>query len=183
MAYWLKLDDIDDEEEEGEADGNRAVDAAQVLGDESPLEFDRGYASVDDEEDADTLAQRYVHIERADPPEWSDEADYESGGGGEDHPDEQTHAEERGLAEGGDGGGGDEDAGTADAEDTDETPDSVDDAPFDPREYTIDELGAELDGRDLDDDQLDALADAERDTQGRGGALDTIDDHRTDTEG
>lgn len=185
MAYWLTLDNLD------ESDGTHDVDAAQVLGDDSPLTFDRGYASVDDEETADDLARRYVHVERARPPDWAaedreedapsaeeqaeerddiDADDVGEGGGGEADIGEQTHAEERGI--------GDEDGDRAEqAADTDE---AAADAPFDPSEYTIDELDGELDSRNLDSDDLDALAAAERDGEDREGALETIDDHRSE---
>lgn len=115
MAHWLRLDTVD--EDDGET---REVEAQQSLGDESPLEFERGYASVEDEETADDLARRYVHIERATPPEWADDqpeeepltaeqqaerrddldpSDVGKGGGGQDAEGEQTHADQRNMAD------------------------------------------------------------------------------------
>lgn len=170
MAYWLRYDGTRDHD-----DGTHEVQAGQVLGEESPLVFEDGMASVGDEETADTLAQRYVHLERTPPPMSERDYDSEEGGGGQSHPDEQTNAEARGVGQdddeydGGDGNG-----------DADETPASVDNAPFDPSDYTIAELSDELDGRDLSDDELDALADAERDTQDREGVHDAIDSYRAD---
>lgn len=65
MAYWLELT-LDDPDAEHE------VNAEQVLGDSSPLVFEDGYASVDDEADAAEMARRYSSIERSTPPEGED---------------------------------------------------------------------------------------------------------------
>lgn len=117
---------------------------------DEPLEFSDGEAVVDDEDTARQLAERHTHVQFAGR-----------------------------VVDGGDADG--EAAGAeADTGGEDETPDSVEDAPVDPREYTIGELDDDLDDRDLNDDQLDALAQAERDTQDREGALDTIDDYRSE---
>lgn len=74
-----------------------------------------------------------------------------------------THVEYVGPVDAGDGG------------DTEAEPAAT---PFDPGGYTIDDLESELSDGDYSDDELDALADAERNGQDREGALDTIDSHR-----
>jgi len=54
----------------------------------------------------------------------------------------------------------------------------VPDPPFDPAEYTVDELHAALDDGDYSDAELDALADAEAAEEGRTTALEAIADYR-----
>lgn len=65
-----------------------------------------------------------------------------------------------------------------DSDDSSETNDDAADAPFDPAEYTIDDLADELDGGDYSADDLDALLAAERDGQDRDGAKDVLLDAR-----
>ena len=48
------------------------------------------------------------------------------------------------------------------------------DAPFDPSEYTVDELEEELEDGDYSEEELAALAEAERDGEGRDSALDLL---------
>lgn len=169
MAYWLRHDGTRDHD-----DGTHEVDAEQVLGEESPLVFEDGMASVDDEETADVLAQRYVHLERARPPMSERDNDPEEGGGGQSHPDEQTNAEARGVGQADEEYDGGDDGGDGDGADTAD----VDGAPFDPNDYTIGELSDELDGNDFSDDDLSALDRAEREGKDREGAHDAINDHR-----
>lgn len=183
MAHYLRLT-TDDQ------DGDHEVNAEQVLGDESPLVFDEsGYASVEDEDDADALARRYNLIERADPPEdRSEGAKTPQERREERQAERQTETDEGGDVHGSEGpvGAAEETGNTEtaaeDSETQDESAEDTDtepaDAPFDPGEYTIAELDGELDDRDLSDEELDALAEAERNGDDREGALDTIDDHR-----
>lgn len=68
-----------------------------------------------------------------------------------------------------------------DATDTDEGDDDAEagEAPFDPDDYAVGDLREELEDRDLSDDELDALEDAERaDGDARSTALEAIDDQR-----
>lgn len=66
---------------------------------------------------------------------------------------------------------------TSDSEDDDAAADP-DDAPFDPGEYTVDELGDKLDSGSYDDAELDALRAAEDDGKGRATAVGTINGAR-----
>lgn len=50
--------------------------------------------------------------------------------------------------------------------------------PFDPTEYTVDELDSRLADNDYTDDELAALRDAEESGEGRTSALDVIGEHR-----
>ena len=49
-------------------------------------------------------------------------------------------------------------------------------APFDPSDFNVDQLAAEIEGQDLTEEQLQALFEAEEDGEGRTTALDTIED-------
>lgn len=120
---------------------------------DEPLEFSDGEAVVEDRETARSLAQRHVHLQFAG--RVTDDSD-----------------------------AGDTDTSDADEADEggEETPDAVADAPFDPGDYSVGSLRDELDDRDLSDDDLAALADAERAGDDRTTALDAIEDHRSDTE-
>lgn len=55
-------------------------------------------------------------------------------------------------------------------------PDDDVEPPFDPSDYTIDELEAELAERELSDDERSALLKAEREGDGRTGAVDAIEE-------
>lgn len=90
---------------------------------------------------------------------------------------ESEEAESAGESES-DGSEGESSSGEAEAaESGDESPDEESEVepPLDPSDYTIDELKAELSARDLSEEEIEAIEDAERDNGSRTGALDVIE--------
>jgi len=122
---------------------------AQLPGGE--LHFEDGEATVSDDVDLDGRLDRYPHLERGSPPEPTEAGTQAAA----DTPDTDADADV------------DADEPAAEAE-------SEADAPFDPREMTVDEVRAAVDEYDPSDDERQVLADLEDAGDDRTTALDAI---------
>lgn len=139
---------------------------SQILGDDSPLEFDEdGYAFVEDPVLADKLLAMHRHIERG-----GNGPDGRGGSGAESETESGTEVPPTDNAPDREGVTYDPDEGESET------------LPFNPGEHTIDEIEQKLE--DVDDEAtLVALGNLEEDQKDRDGVDDAISERLDELEG